>query len=274
MKTISVILFAIFTTLNFQTENYYVIKTKGDIYNETSSKNLVQGDAIKAGDKLKFTQKDAMALVISDNRGRFTIKYPDRIEESEGALTVFVKNALIANQQNRLSTRSVAIQSTVKHLDSYFGDNDFNVIGDKLVVKISKNYYPISRGYDIIARYFINDKEYGKELSATNQTMVLSRTKFELPGDKEVYVEDVDIFKMNVTADEEDLISTINLRFIVKADLEKEFVTIINKFDDGRISKSKLKSLLVNYFNEFYGKTDEFYLNQYISQLIIDNTNE
>lgn len=272
MKIVSIILLSIFSVLNFQTENYYIIKIKGEIYNETSGKTLEQGDAIKADDKLKFTQKDAVALVISDTRGRFTLKYPERMEEAVDALTVFVKNALIANVQNRLSTRSIATQSAINHLDNYLGRDEFNIIGDELIIKLSKKSYPIYRGYDIIARYYLDDKEYGKELSAKNQTMVISRSKLELPVNEEVYLEEVDIYKVNVSADEEDLITSINLRFIVKDELEKEFMTIIEKFNDGQTSKSKLKSLLVNYFIEFYGKTDDFYLNKYVTQLIIDNT--
>ena len=102
MKILTIILLSIFTVLNAQTENYYVIKIKGEIYNETAGKTLTQGDAINASDKLKFTQKDALALVISDTRGRFTIRFPEGIEESDGALIVFVKSALISNQKNHL----------------------------------------------------------------------------------------------------------------------------------------------------------------------------
>ena len=272
MKIVSIILLSIFSVLNFQTENYYIIKIKGEIYNETLKKTLKQGDAIKADDKLKFTQKDAVALVISDTRGRFTLKYPERIEESVDALTVFVKNALVANVHNQLSSRSVHTKSAVNHLDNYLGRDDFNVIGDELIIKLSKKTYSISQGNNIIARYYLNDREYSKELSTKNQTMVLSRSKLELPDNEEIFLKGVDIYKKNVSTGKEDLITNIDLRFIVKDELENEFMTIIEKFNDGQTSKSKIKSLLVNYFTEFYGKTDDFYLNEYVHQLITDNT--
>ena len=271
MKFLSVIIFGLFSVLQFQTENYYIIKIKGEIYNETSGKELVQGDAIKASDKLRFTQKNAMALVISDTRGRFTLKFPERLEESIGALTVFVKNALVSNEQNRLSTRSLATKSAVNRLDEYLGREEFNIIEDELLIKLSKKNYPVYKNYDIIARYYINDKEYGKELSSKNQTMVFSRSILELPDSIEVYIEDLDIYLLNVSAGEEELITCIDLKFINKTELEREFLTIIEKFNDGQTSKSKIKSLLVNYFHDFYGKTDDFYLNQYTSKLIINN---
>ncbi len=274
MKIISIILLSIFSVLNFQTENYYIIKLKGEIYNESLKKYLKQGDAIKADNKLKFTQKEAVALVISDTRGRFTLKYPDKVEESVGALTVFVKNALVANVHNQLSSRSVVVKSAVNQLDSYLGNNSFNIIGDELIIKLSKKSYSISQGNDIIAGYYLNDKEYDVELSTKSQTMVLSRSKFDLPADKEVYMEDVDIYKKNVSFGEENLITNIDLRFIVKDELEMEFMTIIEKFNDGQTSKSRIRSLLVNYFSEFYGKTDDFYLNEYVTQLITENTGE
>lgn len=272
MKILSIILLSIFSVTNFQTENYYIIKLKGEIYNQTSGKALKQGDAIKADDKLKFAQKDAQALVISDTRGRFTLKYPESVKDFDSGLTVFVKNALLGNQQNRLSTRGVATQSAVYKLDEYLGHDNFNVIGDELKVKLSKKAYPIYRGYTIVASYCIGDKVYRKELSAKDQSFLLSRSKLELPVDEEVFLKDVHIYKTNVSANKEDLITTINIRFISKDELEKEFMTIIDKFNDGQTSKSKIRALIMNYFADFYGKTDEMYINQYVNQLIIDNT--
>jgi len=232
---------------------------------------LKQGDALKADDKLKFIQKNAVALIISDTRGRFTLKYPERIEKTEGALTVFVKNALITNQQNRLSTRSVTTQAAIKHLDKYLGSDDFNVIGEKLVIKLSKKYYPVYKGYNITAKYYLNDKKYVKELSTKNQTIIFSCSMFELPDSEKDYLEEVYIYKTNVSTGEKDLITNINIRFVEKQQLEKEFITIIEKFKTAQNSKSEIKSLLVDYFIEFYGKTDDYYLNEYTSQLIMDN---
>ena len=271
MKILTIILLSIFTVLNAQTENYYVIKIKGEIHNETSGKTLKQGDAIKSSDKLKFNQKSAVALVISDTRGRFTLKFPERMEESAGALTVFVKSALISHQQNRLSTRSLATKSAINHLDDYFGQNDFIIIGDELELRLSKKYFPISLGYDVAAKYFIGEKEYTKILSTENQTMVLSRTMFEFADSLEYSIKGLDIYKRNISANKEELITNINLNFVNKTELEKEFLTIIEKFNDGETTKSKIRSLLVNYFYDFYGKTDDFYLNQYTTDLIIDN---
>ncbi len=274
MKILSVILFAIFSLISFQTENYYIIKIKGEIYNQTSGAALKQGDAIKASDELKFTQKDAIALVISDTRGRFTLKFPERLEESAGALTVFVKNALISNQQNRLSTRSIAMTNTVSHLNDYLGTNEFNIIGDELLIKLSKKTYPIYQGYDIIATYKINNQEYFKKLSTKDQMMSLSRSMFELPDNQYVSIKDVAVYKLNAATGKKELITNINLNFIDKSELEKEFLTIIEKFNNGQNSNSKIRSLLVNYFSEFYGKTDDAYLNQYTSDLIIDYVKE
>lgn len=272
MKLISIIFLVIYSFINFQIENYYIIKIKGEIYNENSASILKQGDAIKASDELKFTQKDAMALVISDARGRFTLKFPERVEELSGALTVFVKNALISNQQNQLSTRSLGTSNSVNNLNDFLGRDVFNVIGDKIEIKLSKKTYPIYKGFDIIARYYLNDKEYAKELSTKNQTLVLSRKIFELPNNEEIVLEDLDVYLINISADKEEAITSINLKFIDKVELEKEFLTIINKFNDGHNSNSKIRSIMVKYFYEFYGKTDDFYLNQYTYDLVLKNT--
>ncbi len=271
MKLISILLLSIFSVTNFQTESYYIIKLKGEIYNQTSGKFLKQGDAIKADDKLKFEQKSAMALVLSDTRGRFTLKCPENVDESVDGLIVFVKSALIGSQQNQLSTRSVATQSAIGHLDKYFGNDDFNVIGEESTVRLSKKSYPTYKGCKIVATYNIGENNFRKNISTKNQKMFLSRSTFDLPAGEESLIEGVEIYKTNVSTNDENLITTANIRFIDKNELEKEFMTIINKFNDEQITKSKLRALIINYFTEFYGKTDELYLNEFVNQLIIDN---
>jgi len=271
MKLISIILLSIFSVTNFQTENYYISKLKGEIYNQTSGKTLKQGDAIKSDDKLKFAQKDAQALVISDTRGRFTLKYPESNKESVGGLIVFVKSALIGSQQNRLSTRGVATQSAINKLDEYLGDEDFNVIGNESSILLSKKSYPAYKGCEIVASYNLSENNMKKKISTKDQKMVLSSANFDLSVGEEAYIKGVKIYKTNVSDSEKELITTVNLRFIVKSELEKEFMTIINKFNDGQTTKSKIRALIMNYFADFYGKTDEMYLNQYVNKLIMDN---
>ena len=140
MQAIILIFFSLLQLTSFQTENYYIIKIKGEIYNETAGKILQQGDAVKATDKLTFRQKDAMAMVISDSRGRFTLKYPEKNNNNDNALYVFVKTALVMNKQNQLSTRAIGISSTISNLRNYLGEDVFNIIGDTLQIKLSKKY--------------------------------------------------------------------------------------------------------------------------------------
>jgi len=271
MKFLSIIIFGLFSVLQFQTENYYIIKIKGEIYNESSGKVLKQGDAIKSDDKLKFTQKEAIALVISDSRGRFTLRYPERPEESVGALTVFVKNALTTSQLNNLSTRSLATGSSVNHLDTYLGNKIFNVVGDELKINLSKKYYTVNKENKIVARYELNNQKYLAELSLESQTITLSRSKFELSNTDVDVLKKVNIYQLNVPTGKKKLIASVGIRFIEKDKLEQEFVTIIEKFNKEGTSKAKLNALLIGYFNDFYGKTDDLSLHKYTAKLIDSN---
>jgi hypothetical protein len=254
--------------LQFQTENYYIIKIKGKIYNESSGKLLKQGDAIKFDDKLKFTQKEAIALVISDSRGRFTLRYPERPEESVGALTVFVKNALTTSQLNNLSTRSLASGGSVNHLDTYLGNKTFNVIGNELQINLSKKHYTVNKENKIVARYELNNQKHLAELSTENQTIILSRSKFELPDNDVFVLKKVNLYQLYVPTGKKKLIASAGIRFIDEKQLEKEFLIIIEKFNKGEMSKAKLNALLLGYFNDFYGKTDDLKLNKYTAKLI------
>ncbi len=266
MKATIIVLLSLFHLFNFQTENYYIIKIKGDIYNETAGRKLQQGDAVKASDKLTFKQKDAMAMVISDSRGRFTLKYPTEKESYDNALYVFVKTALVTNKQNQLSTRAIGISSTVSNLDNYFGQDVFNIIGDTLQVKLSKKYYPLSEGYNIVAEYNKNNQNMIKKLNTQNQIIYLSRKGFGLKNSGEVYLPHVNIYKVNSKNGLKILISETNFRFIDQDQLNKELVTIIDKLYDG--NKSEMQNLLIDYFRDVYGKTDEIILSHYVYNLI------
>ncbi len=266
MQAIIIIFFSLLQSISFQTENYYIIKIKGEIYNETAGKILQQGDAVKATDKLTFRQKDAMAMVISDSRGRFTLKYPEEKDNNDNALYVFVKTALVMNKQNQLSTRAITISNTVSNLSDYFGADVFNIISDTLQIKLSKKYYPLSEGHDIVVSYNRNNQELSRKINEKNQLITISRTIFDLKSGGEVYIPNVNIYKVNSETGTKLLISNTDFRFIDQKQLNKEFNTIIDKLYEG--NKSEMQNLLTDYFKDVYGKTDEILLSKYIYELI------
>lgn len=267
MQIIILALLGLMQLTSFQTENYYIIKVKGDIYNESAGKILQQGDAVKASDKLTFKQKDAMAMVISDSRGRFTLKYPEENNNNNNnALYVFVKTALVMNKQNQLSTRAIGISNTVSNLRNYFGDGLFNIISDTLQIKLSKKYYPISEGYNIVVSYNKNHQNITQKISGKNQTITISRSNLNLKPDIEVYIPNIFIYKINTQTGTKRLISKTDFRFVDQTQLNKEFNTIIDKFYEG--NKSEIQNLLIDYFKDVYGKTDEILLSKYVNELI------
>ncbi len=270
MQTIILILFSLLQSFSFQTENYYIIKIKGDIYNETAGKILQQGDAIKATDKLTFKQKDAMAMVISDSRGRFTLKYPEKNDNNDNALYVFVKTALVMNKQNQLSTRAITISNTVSNLSDYLGADVFNIIGDTLQIKLSKKYYPLSEGHDIVVSYNKSNRNISKKITGQNQIITMSRAIFDLKAGGEVYIPNVNIYKVNAETGSKLLISKNSFRFIDRKQLNKEFNTIIDKLYEG--NKSEMQNLLTAYFKDVYGKADEVLLSKYIYELINEHS--
>ncbi len=272
MKALIIILSALFSLISLQTENYYIIKVKGDIFDETIGRNLKQGDAVKSTDKLIFKQQDAMAVVISDSRGRFTLKYPAEQNEYNDALYVFVKTALVMSKQRQLSTRAIGISSTVSNLNNYFGYELFNIIGDTLLINLSEKYYPLNKGYDIMVVYEQNGKTYKKILERNNQTIMLSRKTFGLPAEGEVYTGKISFYKINHNDGINTLLSETSFRFIDWNQLEKELNIIIEKFYNG--NKPELQSLLKDYFKDFYGKTDEIVLTKFTGKLIDKHVQE
>ena len=269
MKILIVLIFNLFFINGFmQTENYYIIRVKGEIFNKTTGKSLQQGDAVKATDKLIFKQKDAVALVISDSRGRFTLKFPEKKQEYDNALFVFVKTALVSNKQNHLSTRSVGLLSAISDLDTYFGNKVFNIIGDSLQISLSKHYYPLTHTDDVIARYEYGGQFESKKLSKKGQTIILSRNDFGVKLQGDVLIKNVGLFKIDNLNKRKRQIGKLDLRFVDQKELAKEFKLISDKFD--RVNKEEILNLLKGYFYDIYGKTDDILLRNFALKYVSD----
>ncbi|MBN1250600.1 MAG: hypothetical protein JXR51_02200 [Bacteroidales bacterium] len=266
MKTILLIcLFFIQTLLHSQ--NYYVIKVRGEILCINSGKLLKQGDNLNLNDKLKFKSANAYALVMNNKREKFHLKLPERMEATVDEFTAYTKNSLIA-VNDKLNTRGgVAFESQISNLSKYFGNSDFTIIGNKLSVNLNKKTYKLNQTQKIIAKYQFENNAKQLVLNNDSNSICLSENKFQIPENEyfelNLYLQKSDISK--------EFITQFNLRFIAKTDIENEFLTIVKSFKSTINSESEMKVLLKKYFSAFYGKTDNFLLHNLCNKVIKEN---
>jgi len=251
-----------------QSETYYIVKVKGDIVNTTTGKTLAQGDAIEASDELKFSDADAMALVISDSQSKYSLKFPniDNTEYDEYISTV--EKALTLTRKKRFATRGILTDAPLKDLKEFLGDNDFTVIGNSLEVKLSKQAF---ENLSIEAKYDKNGKPFKKELIIGDTILNLSRKELGAKSYGEVKIYHVDFFKLNEKDQSIEKITRLDLNFIDEYALRDELKTIINVYKKKDYTKPQMKTFLMEYFLDFYGNTHEYLLSQYVDKIIADN---
>ena len=254
MKALIISLMMIITPFTQQDEVYHVIKVEGTIYVASTNVQLKQGDKIKPTDQLRFASADASALVISNTRGKFTLQMPD--DENifdDSQLFAMADNAISPiSGRPQLSTRNV-FMAEVSRLDDYFGDDDFNIIGDELTIKLSRAAYNLDDNNYFLLKYKKGDEFITKKPDVENNSIILRRTQYIEKSGK---LESVDIFQIEKSSGSSEKITTVNLVFLNKNDLEQEFKIIVDILKEQGANKNEINDYLRDYFTDIYGKTD------------------
>jgi len=267
MKLI-VLLFSVLLLGSYQTETYYIIKVKGDIVNNRTGKHLSQGDAILATDELKFKDKNSLALVISDTRGRFKLKYPTKDKTNSFEFTAFVKSALVGTNRVQFSTRNIISNAPINDLKTFLGEDEFTVIGNSLDVQLNKEKFSNQK---VVAKYEKKGQRIGKELITEDYKLQLSRNALGVKSYGEVKVFHVDFYKQLETLNKEEKITRLDVNFIDKAALKDELKTIIGVYKKKKYTKPQMKKFLMEYFGDFYGNTHLYTLNKFVEKVIHEN---
>ncbi len=263
------ILLSVLLLGTYQTENYYIIKVKGDIVNQRTGKHLAQGDAILATDELKFMDKSSMALVISDTRGRFKLEYPEKDKENDFEFTAFVKSALVASNKVQFSTRGIITNAPINDLKAFLGEDEFTVIGNNLDVQLNKSRFANQK---VVAKYENKGQQVDKELVTEDYKLQLSRNTLGVKAYGEVKLFHVDFYKQeSESLDSEEKITRLDVNFIDKAALSDEFKTIIGVYKKKEYTKPQMKKFLMEYFGDFYGNTHLYMLDKFVNEIITKN---
>ncbi|MBN1182896.1 MAG: hypothetical protein JXB49_11450 [Bacteroidales bacterium] len=254
MKALIISLIMIISPYFQQDEVYHVIKVEGTIYIASTNVQLKQGDKIKPTDQLRFASADASALVISNTRGKFTLQMPD--DENifdDSQLFAMADNAVspVAGRP-QLSTRNV-FMAEVNKLEDYFGDEDFNIIGDELTIKLNKASYALDDNNYFLLKYKNGEEFVTKKPDVQNNSIILKRNQYLEKSGK---LESVEIYQVDKSSGSNEKITTVNLVFLNKMDLEQEFKIIVDILKEQGANKNEINDYLRDYFVDIYGKTD------------------
>ncbi len=248
---------------------YHIVKVDGNIINMNQEKSLTRGDKILATDNLKFKSSNANALAISENSEKFALKEPsiDVISENRETVSVMLSASPIVSR-NQLSTRGlVDANKPIVDLKSYFGKENFAVIGDSLSVKLDDGIYPLNNNKYIVFYYDINGIIVSKKVGFNKQRLIIEKEKLmeskgnKLSGNE---ISNIEVYQHELSTDKTDLITSFNLVFIDKKELVKEFDTMLPVINKVFTDEKEKKEYLINYFGDIYGLTDLSALNNFV----------
>jgi len=261
-----IFIISVYLLFSYQTERYYIVKVKGGITNVKSGKTLAQGDEINPNDQIKFSDGNAMALVVSDANKKYTLKLPNTANNV--GLTASVTNSLIFSKTKRTASRGIITNAAIKDLKEFLGNNQFTVIGNSLEVKLSKQTF---ENQSIEAKYDLSGKPFNKEIARGDTILKLSRADLGAKSSGEVKLYHVDFYQSDKSRNRVDKITRLDLNFVDENAIKDELKTIIGVYKKKNYTKPDMKAFLMEYFIDFYGNTHEYILSQFIDKIIEEN---
>lgn len=269
---VSAILWTLGLSAQTSESTYSVIQLNGQIFNVTQSADLMQGNSFEGQDKLNFKQK-SYAYVISDERKKYMLRTVS-IESDDADIFSNAELALSPiRSRGQLSTRGAVSESGVKDLKSYFGIENFNVLGDQLQIPMDGNVYPLNDKEFIVFYYTINGKKVSKKVGFNAQVLNIEKEKLKeskaeiLAADT---IQELSVYKYEPSTGNSELITEINLCFIAPDRLKKELLTIVPILKKQAMSTKEIKDYLKQYVVDIYGNMDDTQLNTLISSIAIE----
>lgn len=266
-KLISLFLFLSFFSCCVYAQNdcYTVMKIKGKITLESSGNALKEGDLICGKDKILFNNADAVAVVYSTEKGRFTLKPGKKtLNELTSVITTVVSDALFTSKKE-LSYKSNDIDDeidliTQKKTDKYF-------IIDKIRL-------PIPRGLDINEdNYFVllwsdGNTEQKIRLSSEGSSITIQKASvFENSEEREII--DARILYYDAQKGFSPF-ADLRIFFPNSNLLKEELEAFLNNIKNINLNNREKIEWLSDYCTEVYGETDKEELNNWINNNLIN----
>ena len=249
-RVVIIIISMVLASFHVNAQTYSVIHVKGKLINKESGKEISRGDKIDEESEIIFDSSDAMAAVISSERGRFILK-PDLNNDSNktSELVGFVKN-MIFPAQGGLSTRGGAV-NTLFDLKNYLGSR-FLILGDRNLISINTITLPMDDDNFFYLTYDYKDEKINKRLRSSVDSLIFDwREIYTIDGNEIEFNREnqVILFYYNQLEKKSTQVTSFDLIVPNQEDIYKEFFVCKENSTDE-------KSLMVTFhahIREFYG---------------------
>jgi len=231
-------------------QDYVVIHVRGEIIRQQTNTPLKRGDKINGDEQIRFNSPEAVAAVLSSNRGRFILKSVDDKKEDSDLFYIF--KSAVKPMRGRMSTRAGGINNALD-FQKFFAEK-LAFIGEELRIKVSKSTFPQNEGNFFYIRYTYSDEQINKKLTSRSDTLIINKTELlKVDGQRisEEEASDYILFYYDAANQNSQQISILDFAMISIADLK----SILSAMKESDISVDPDEVALM--VTELYGRCQQ-----------------
>ena len=232
-------------------QDYQVLHVRGEILHESSGKNLSPGDKVSGSDKIHFKTTDAMAAVLSTDKGKYILKAGDGAKSGSGNDLVYVLKTAISPVRGGMSSRAGGINNRIDFVN-FFGKERYVWAGDLIKIQVSETSFPMNENRFFYLSFNHGGETYNKMLPYEGDLMILTKEDiFSVDGEKlDVNnINPLELLYYDAEKEESMLMATITFAYVSKQELSY-FKSILESSGD------QLEHDIADMLAELYGKCD------------------
>lgn len=256
-----------FSSSCFSSDTYYVIHVKDAIIVKNTGTLLKVGDAISSEEELVFKSPNAVAAVISPQKGRFTLSAREKHSEGEYKEFVDLVRNLLMPSTHRVSTRSGVLNNLVDLKNHFEGDN--YLIIEKVLLIVDANVFPMADTAFFYVRYTFDNEFINKKLKFNGDTLIIDpKTLYTIEGDsiQSSRTSDTKLYYYRKKAEQSILIAEFNPVIPDETLLRKECMLLISQLKKQEKDAISISNEVIAFLNEFYGKPDIMDVTQWLDK--------
>lgn len=256
----------------FSAEQYWVVFLKGNVVRTDSEKALKVGDKIASDAKLKFSAKDAYAVVMG-SKGKFTLR-PELNKAKPNEFVAFVNSALLpVKSTGRLSTRGE--EAGISDLGAYFGADSFAFIGNQYAIRLDPKKYELSDLKFIIYRYEFMGTVISKKIAFEGSDLIIDEKALYTTADGQTIdpasvSKKAELYKFDAATKSSSKITAFKPVFVDPLELQQQLSSVY-KFckEELNADEAKTEDELIKFVLDIYGRTDEVLLKKWLRENIL-----
>lgn len=256
----------------FSADLYWVVFLKGNVVRTDSEKPLKIGDKINSDAKLRFSAKDAYAVVMG-SKGKFTLR-PEVNKAKPNEFVAFVNSALLpVKSTGRLSTRGE--ESGVSDLGAYFGEDSFAFVGNQYSIRLDPKKYELSDLKFIIYRYEFMGHVISKKIAFEGSNLIIDEKALYTTADGQTIdpaavSKKAELYKFDASTKSSSKITAFKPVFIDELELQQQLASLYKVCkEELNADEAKTEDELIKFVLDIYGRTDEVILKKWLRENIL-----